>query len=1054
VDKWSILAFSAWERTNTFGGEMRFPPRACALVLPLAAALSLSAQGPAHYTQPNARLVQAIELFGKAQYNAAQAELDGVARVVADVHDPMRVEAEYWAAICAVRLYHADAPARLLTFLHDHPESKWVPTAHLEVFRYWFGQKKWKNCLERAPSIDVNTLGPAEQDEFRFKRGYANFQIEDLDKALVDLDAVQRTTGNYTVPATYYASHIAYARGQYETALQGFAKLKGDPAFGGVVPYYIAEILFLQGKYAELNDFAEPLLAESSGARRMGEVQRLVGESKYRQGRYAEAVPHLAASLQRGAGVTREDRYVYGYALYRAELWQQAVDQLNLVTGTTDSLGQAAAYHMADCYLQLDQKNYARTAFKKAYDMGRQEDLGGGQGAITEDALFNYAKLAYDLSFDPYNEAITALRNYLNSYPNSPRSDEAYAFLLDVYLRTRNYEAALEALDRIKLKDLRLKEAYQQVAYDRGAELYDGRRYADAALFFERALQYPMDQDLNARCHYWMGESYYAQADYSAALGKYDDLRNASGAFATDLYELASYSMGYCYFKQKDLAEASTSFRRFAASKGGTPEQRADAMLRAGDCFFVTKDLPAAIQWYSAALAAKTTDPDHALYQKAVCQGLQRDLDGKISTLGELLAERPNGRYSPDAKFQLGETYINMEQDAQALTWYARLLAEHPNSPHTRQALLQTALVHKRQGNDAKALEEFKAIVAKYPTMDGSRDALAGIESIFVEQGNVAAYETYVKGLSFVDPATLDLDEKYYRSAEQLYFAGKCAEAIGAFGSYLLKYPKGGFALNAHYYRGDCAYRAAQYAMALEDLEVVVVSAEPRFIEAALFGTSDVLFRDKRWEAALERFKQLEKVATFPQNVLAAQLGTMRCLRELGRPQEAIASAQKVLADATADAALKAEANMVLARSWLEKNDLEAAYKAFRQAAEQRGAMGAEAKYHMAYVRHLQAKYKDVEKEVFDLANDHGGQDHWITKGFVLLADAYVLLGDRFQAKAALQSVVSNSQEAELVADAQRRLDVLLAEEEHSVTPVPQDEIEVPVPPANATPGP
>ena len=163
-----------------------------------------------------------------------------------------------------------------------------------------------------------------------------------------------------------------------------------------------------------------------------------------------------------------------------------------------------------------------------------------------------------------------------------------------------------------------------------------------------------------------------------------------------------------------------------------------------------------------------------------------------------------------------------MENDAEALHYYTQVVQDHPNSPNVRQSMLQVALIHKRQGNADQALDEFKAIVRKYPTMDGARDALAGIESIYVEQGRVGDYETYLRSLSFVDPDSLDLDEKYYRSAEALYFDNKCDKAIGAFGDYLNKYPNGGYALNALYYRGDCEYRAQQYDKALPDLEAVI----------------------------------------------------------------------------------------------------------------------------------------------------------------------------------------------------------------------------------------
>jgi len=84
----------------------------------------------------------------------------------------------------------------------------------------------------------------------------------------------------------------------------------------------------------------------------------------------------------------------------------------------------------------------------------------------------------------------------------------------------------------------------------------------------------------------------------------------------------------------------------------------------------------------------------------------------------------------------------------------------------------------------------------------------------------------------------------------------------------------------------------------------------------------------------------------------------------------------------------------------------------------------------MAYIRHLQGRYKDAEKEVFAMANDFSGHQHWISMGFILLGDVYVQLNDRFQAKAALQGVIDNSEEPELVADAQARLNILLNEEQ------------------------
>lgn len=1002
-------------------------------------AIAARAQRPAHYEHRGADLAHALELFDKAKYGAAQYEFERVVERITDDHAPDRVEAEFYSAICAVRLFHNDAGYRLHTFMQDHPDDLHVGTVKLELFKHTFAQKKWKESLLWSEKVDRFALSPGELEEYRFKRGYAYFQTGDTDKAIVEFAEVQNGTGPYAVPATYYASHINYERGNYETALTGFQKLQNDEGFGKVVPIYIAEILFLQGKYDELNTYVEPLLNDPQGVKRESEINRLAGEANYRSGKYKEALPYLEKSAKR-VGVAREDRYILGYSYMKADDCRKALEQFNLVANGTDSLAQLATYHMADCYLKLGEKNYARTAFKKAYDIGKDPK-------VTEDALFNYAKLAYDLSLDPYHEAINALQNYLKTYPDTPRRNEAYEFLLNVYLKTKNYEAALASLDEIKDKDLRLKEAYQKLAFDRGVELYEGRMYRDAALFFEKALKYPVHQGVNAKAHFWMAESYYGQGDYSAALRKYDDLRNSAGAYATELYEQAGYGMGYTFFKMKQYGEAATAFRRYVAAEKRATPQRADAMVRIGDCYFVTKENTQAVRWYDEAVKAGTDDRDYALYQKGVCQGLDRQFNEKIATLKNLLSAQPDSRHAADARFQLGETYVALDNDDAALGYYDQVIRQHPNSPHVRKSMLQAAEIQKRKGNTAQAIEQLKAAIAKYPTVDGSREALTALENIYVEQGKVAEYETYVRTLSFVDPSTLDLDEKYYRSAETLYLDGKCAQAIGAFGDYLSKYPRGAFAVNARFYRGDCLYRDGKYAQALPDLEATIQADAAQFMESALFGASDILYRDKRWEGALDHFVKLEPIASFPQNRLAAQVGQMRCLKELGRSADAAKAAAKVAANTDASADLKSEAGLAVAKDLLDRNDLDGAYTKFKAVAgASTNTLGAEAKFNMGYVRYLQNKYSDTEKEVFDLVKKYPAYEYWKAKSFILLADAYVKLDDRFQAKAALQGVIDNSDDAALVAQARERLATINVEETRQTTPVPQQDLVIPMP--------
>src|SRR5690606_15930385 len=126
-------------------------------------------------------------------------------------------------------------------------------------------------------------------------------------------------------------------------------------------------------------------------------------------------------------------------------------------------------------------------------------------------------------------------------------------------------------------------------------------------------------------------------------------------------------------------------------------------------------------------------------------------------------------------------------------------------------------------------------------------------------------------------------------------------------------------------------------------------------------------------------------------------------------------------------------------------NDLEGAYARFKSVDNaSTNAYGAEAAYGMAYTRYLQQRYKDAEQAVFSLVKKYPSYDHWKAKGFILLGDVYVGLGDLFQAKATLQSVVDHCTEPDLVQQASARLANIKEEAGTNATPASGDSIPMP----------
>ncbi len=94
-----------------------------------------------------------------------------------------------------------------------------------------------------------------------------------------------------------------------------------------------------------------------------------------------------------------------------------------------------------------------------------------------------------------------------------------------------------------------------------------------------------------------------------------------------------------------------------------------------------------------------------------------------------------------------------------------------------------------------------------------------------------------------------------------------------------------------------------------------------------------------------------------------------------------------------------------------------------------KAALGAEARYEVANTWFMTDRFSDAEKAAFEVVNKSGSYDYWVTKSYILLGDIYLRQKDYFNAKATFQSIVQNSLNAELKAEAQAKLTKVNEEE-------------------------
>jgi len=943
-----------------------------------------------------------LDYFDKEKYTAAQNQFEKAMSTSEDLNSEVQINARYYAALCGMQLFNRDADLLLREFIRSNPESPKVKEAIFQLGIYNYRKKNWDNAIAWFSQVDKFDLSPNEQSEYFFKYGYASFQeklVEDAKKKFYEIKDVEN---KYQAPARYYYGHIEFNKGNYQTALDEFTKLEGHKQFGPIVPYYIAQILYSQGRYDQLLDYVKPKL-DSEKIKRRSEMARLVGDAYYSQQKFADAITYLEMARTPPSRLDREGEYQLAYSKFRSGDFYGSIKSFSKLSGNNDALGQMSLYQLGGAYLKVGEKKYARNAYKSASEMDFDEE-------IAEDALYNYAKLSYEVSFDPYNKAVKAFNAYIEKYPKSERVEEAYEYILKVYLTSKNYEAALTSIEKIANKSMEMKKAYQLICYNRGTELFQNQSYKQSIEYYDRSLTFPLDKNLIALAHYWKGESYYRLNNFVKSIEAYKQFIFQPTAILQKEFNEANYNLGYAYFKIQDYENAQSWFRKFFYYKSETDSARlTDSYMRTGDCFYVSKSFTDAIPYYQSAYDLGAFDRDYALYQMAVCQGLTRNLEEKINLLARLITEQPKSSYQDAAKYELGASFLKKNDEVKAMQYFESVVENYPNSSYVKRSLLSKGLILYNRGNNDEALSVFRQIVSDFPTYEDSKEALLGIKNIYIEKGEVDTYTAYINELDFVDLNEAELDSSVYSSAQLKYLEGKCEQARGDFEAYLIRFNPALFEVNATYYLSDCYLKGGNKDKALEGFQRIIPRPTNKFSEPSLLYAARIYFEKGNWEEALTAFGSLEKIGAKPENVNEAILGQMRCLNKLDNKGSAAEYAAKVLGFKKINLDLYTEARSLQAEAAQARGESDSAFVIFRELADTTNSeIGANARFQLATILMEKDSFKAAELAVFDLVNLVPSYPNWTAKGLILLADIYMATDDLFQAKATLMSIIDN----------------------------------------------
>lgn len=965
------------------------------VLLLLVVSSPLLSQSSGAYDPEISQFQRAVSLFDSGQYQAAITLFESVSE--SSSSDFIKAESAYYTASSAVRTKQKNAEQLMDDFIYTYPEHPRRNSAYFDVAQFYFRNRQSAYALKWFEKVEEQKLTSNQRDELYFERGYCYFVGKKYEQAQKDFSRVVNSP-IYKENAKYYLGFMAYEGDDYFNASLYFDQLQDPKEQSSSLNYYQADKSFKEGEFQKAIDFALRGL-EQSVSEDVSQLSKIIGESYFNLKKYDEALPYLKNYKGIRGKWEHVDFYQLGYIYFKQNKFELAISEFNRILEGNDAVSQNAYHHLAQCYLALDKKSEALTAFKNASELNFDQD-------IKSDASLQYAKLSYDIG-NPFQPVPIILSNYLTQYPDSSAREEMELLLVNAYVTSRNYQAAYEIIASGKKA---VDEAtLQTVTFNLAISAFQDGNFQKAQQFFERTSESNAASLLGLRSTYWLGELAYDSKNYQTAIRLFRNVRsNKTFENAVESKQL-DYALGYAYFSTADFISAASYFDSAYNSLSDMARKK-DALLRLADSEFAQSHFREALDAYVEATNLTKWNNDYAVFQQAICLGLLDQLTKKNQLLNDFSTDFPSSPWRDDVLLILGNDLAKAEKNDQAILCYSRLVVEIPNSPLISKANLRKGLLFYNMGKNSDALSTLKPVALNRSAPEESRQALTTIEQIYIDMGEISAYAAWLKKSNLMDFDNSQFDDLSFESAQKRYIERDVTKAIRLLEKYLIDFPNGSHQFQSHVYLSELFLESNDLPKAIPHLTFIIDQPTNAYSESALIQLSDAYLIMGKSSDAIAPLKRLASNHPSPKNQSYAHSNLMQIYYDTQGYTDALSEARLLMEVQDLGTDLLSKTWAIKGRCELELNLFDQSKRSFSELQDIAVSKNylAEAKYYQAFFLNQENQFQSSNDQLQNLVKEYPEYPEFSARGLLLMARNFIALNDDYQANYILNHLIDN----------------------------------------------
>ena len=384
---------------------------------------------------------------------------------------------------------------------------------------------------------------------------------------------------------------------------------------------------------------------------------------------------------------------------------------------------------------------------------------------IKSDCTYYDASCAVRLG---HANADVLMESFLEKYPTSSKTNQAYVEVAHFYFNQKKYSEALKKFEQVDESQLSAKDK-DRFNFQKGYSLFSSNNKKEATTYFNKVLK---SEVYGSQAKYYLGFMAYEGNNYQEA-NKYFDQVATDEKFAEKL----SYYQADMSFKSGNFEKAIALGQKAMAKSNEAEQSELNKII--GESYFNLKKYNEAIPYLVAYKGKRGKWNNTDYYQLGYAYYKKNDFENAIAQFNKIIGGKDG--VAQNAYYHLGESYLKLDKKPQALNAfknasemafdaaiqedaylnYAKLSYELGNSYQSVPAVL-LGFINKYPNNSSRPVVE-KLLIDSYISSKNYKEALVLLEKNKIPENKLAYQKvTFYRGLELYT-------DRNYAAASQMF---------------------------------------------------------------------------------------------------------------------------------------------------------------------------------------------------------------------------------------------------------------------------------------------